>query len=213
MKSTDVLVDFLDFKIHIRKIPTEDCKYVVDQTKNMTSEERNLFVVTYCIKDFKDTFLLLDRMGATKQYGVDKLTFLLYKECLEVNPDLRLKEKEVGVGFRQSICGVCGISYLNHLEEHHKCFRKKEEKMRKFWMVVCYESTRGHQDSKMLGRSGPIVRHETKEFAEGEAKKLAGNSASRYSYVVLEALESYKLPPPEPTKFVKTVLSDWTEEG
>lgn len=50
------------------------------------------FVVTRCIHDYSNLFVLLDRMGHTKRYGPETLTEMLYNISVEHNPFLAWEE-------------------------------------------------------------------------------------------------------------------------
>jgi len=50
------------------------------------------FIVTRCVHDFQNLFILLDRMGFTKKYGAENLTDMLYEISLRYNPFLAWSE-------------------------------------------------------------------------------------------------------------------------
>lgn len=59
--------------------------------------------------------------------------------------------------------------------------------IRKFWMVWG------------AGTRGPNSRHETKESAQAEAKRLAGQHPGM-NFIVLSAVDAYRVDLPEPTQ-------------
>ena len=122
------------------------------------------------------------------------------------------EEKDMG----EFYCDTCRTTH----QGGHMCDKRLDTKLKKFWMVACFEQTRQYNDHQAAVGPGPKVRHETKEAAEKEAKKLAKGSTTLH-FVVLEAMDAFVIPSPTPQRIKLGDSSapesggrgDWTEEG
>lgn len=85
-KETELLV--LVIQHDVSNIP----EIFKDRSTFTDEAQYKLFIVTRCIHDFQNLFILVDRMGATKNYGPEKITDMLYKMCIEHNRFLSWEE-------------------------------------------------------------------------------------------------------------------------
>ena len=76
-------------------------------------------------------------------------------------------------------------------------------------MVACFEYTYSSSELCSFSGKGPRERYETKKSAEKEAERLSKDYTSRH-FVVLEAMESFTVPPQNPER---TILADWPDDG
>lgn len=189
MSSNSVIVCFKSHKIFIKKLTSLDCLNTKSRRDWMSLESYKSYVVNYCLKDHLNLSMFFTIMYKGKGCSFDETIHFLYKECLKINPDLKFKEKEKDMG--------------------DFCEDERKEKMKKFWMVVCYEYTYSSNEPCSFSGKGPRERHETKKSAEKEAKAQSKIDTSRH-FVVLEAMESFTVPPQNPER---TTLGDWTDDG
>ena len=114
------------------------------------------------------------------------------------------KEKESNM---KEFCAVCDewhdASIKNCWLDKTKNTKEKETKVKKFWMVVCFEHTYQYPGSS-LG-TGPKARHHSLEAAQNEAEKLS-KEVQGSKFIVLEATEMYEVKQPKP---IHTILSTW----
>jgi len=90
-----------------------------DHTSFEDEEVYKQFVVTRCVHDFQNLFILLDRMGYTKKFGVEKLTDMLYDISIQHNTFLAWEDIDL-----EKVKRAVKRKYGNRTPQRNK-FKKK----------------------------------------------------------------------------------------
>jgi hypothetical protein len=87
------LWDETDLLLIIVQHDVNDIPEVFKDRYSFTDEAQyKLFIVTRCIADFQNLFVLIDRMGFTKKWGPEKITEMLYDISIKYNTFLAWSE-------------------------------------------------------------------------------------------------------------------------
>ncbi|MCK5019039.1 MAG: ATP-dependent Clp protease ATP-binding subunit, partial [Candidatus Peribacteraceae bacterium] len=110
---TDLLLVLVEYDVN--DIP----EIFKDHTTFEDEEVYKQFVVTRCIHDFQNLFILLDRMGYTKKFGAEKLTDMLYDISIQHNTFLAWEDIDL-----EKVKRVVKRKYGNRTPQRNK-FKKK----------------------------------------------------------------------------------------